>query len=235
MASGDATVLLPILRVVVAAGWAPLLASDRLRALVGRWPTDRVAPNYPIFVTLVVGVHELLFLAVGIRFPAGSPVLPAWAFGSTMLVAAAAWLVVAVLVPATHGLELPEHPGAAPPRRRLVRGEGERRVRGAGALVVRAVVPRVNRLQGVGGRGPFGYILWLRRVNVDILQRRHRSRVRSDRAVHESRSRVGQPAVPRWLRCWRNRRALLGSPAPTGMHRPAGFVAVGAATRADRA
>ena len=41
-------------------GWAPLQAFDRLRALVGRWPTDRVALYYPVFVRLVVGVHELL-------------------------------------------------------------------------------------------------------------------------------------------------------------------------------
>ncbi len=109
MASGNALVLLPILWGVVAVGWAPMLVSERLRDLCGRWPTGRVALNYPLFVTLVVGTHVVMFLAVGIQFPAGSPLLPAWAFGSTFLVVVVSWLLVAVVLPATRDMSLPSN------------------------------------------------------------------------------------------------------------------------------
>ncbi len=108
MASGNALTLLPVLWVVVTVGWAPLLLSERLRDLCSRWPTGRVALNYPLFVTVVVGTHVATFLAVGVRFPAGSPLLPAWAFGSTLLVAVLGWLVVAVVLPATRDTRLPD-------------------------------------------------------------------------------------------------------------------------------
>lgn len=108
MASGNALVLLPLLLAVVGVGWAPMLLSTRLRDLCSSWPTDRLAVNYPALVTVVVGVHVALFLAVGVRFPAGSPKLPAWAFGSTLLVAAVGWLVVAALLPATRDVQLPD-------------------------------------------------------------------------------------------------------------------------------
>jgi hypothetical protein len=108
MPSGDAMVLVPILWAVVAVGWAPMLASERLRGLCGRWPTDRVLVNYPLYVTLVVGVHVVLFLAVGVTFPSGSPLLPAWAFVSAALVAVGGWLLVAVVLPATPGTGLPD-------------------------------------------------------------------------------------------------------------------------------
>jgi hypothetical protein len=57
MASVTPWVLLPILWIVVAIGWAPMLLSKRLRDLCGRWPTERVVLNYPLFVTVVVGTH----------------------------------------------------------------------------------------------------------------------------------------------------------------------------------
>jgi len=108
MASGNALVLVPILWSVVAVGWAPMLLSERLRDLCGRWPTGRVVLNYPVFVTVVVGAHVLTFLAVGVQFPAGSPLLPAWAFGSTLLVAVACWMIVAIVLPATRDVVLPD-------------------------------------------------------------------------------------------------------------------------------
>ena len=107
MASGNALVLVPILWVVVTIGWVPMLLSERLRDLCGRWPTERVVLNYPLFVTVVVGTHVLIFLAVGIRVPARSPLLPAWAFGSTFLVVVVSWLTVAVVLPATRDTNLP--------------------------------------------------------------------------------------------------------------------------------
>lgn len=107
MASGNALVLVPILWVVVTVGWAPMLLSERLRDVCSRWPTGRVVLNYPLFVTIVVGTHVATFLAVGIQLPAGSPLLPAWAFGSTILVVVIGWLVVAVVLPATRGIRLP--------------------------------------------------------------------------------------------------------------------------------
>ena len=109
MASGNALVLVPILWVVVTVGWVPMLLSERLRDLCGRWPTGRVVLNYPLFVTVVVGTHVLIFLAVSIRVPAGSPLLPAWAFGSTFLVAVVSWLIVAVVLPATRDMSLPSN------------------------------------------------------------------------------------------------------------------------------
>jgi len=109
MYSGNALVLVPILWVVVTVGWIPMLLSERLRDLCGRWPTGRVVLNYPLFVTVVVGTHVLIFLAVGIRFPAGSPLLPAWAFGSTFLVTVVSWLIVAVVLPATRDMSLPSN------------------------------------------------------------------------------------------------------------------------------
>ena len=109
MASGNALVLVPILWVVVTVGWGPMLLSERLRDLCGRWPTGRVVLNYHLFVTVVVGTHVLIFLAVGIRVPAGSPLLPAWAFGSTFLVAVVSWLIVAVVLPATRDMSLPSN------------------------------------------------------------------------------------------------------------------------------
>lgn len=108
MASGNALVLVPILWVVVTFGWAPMLLSERLRDVCGRWPTGRVVLNYPLFVTAVVGAHVVTFLAVGVGFPAGSPLLPAWAFGSTLLVALVGWLLVAVVLPATRDVVLPD-------------------------------------------------------------------------------------------------------------------------------
>jgi hypothetical protein len=105
MASVTPWVLLPILWIVVAIGWAPMLLSTRLRDLCGRWPTDRVVLNYPLFVTLVVGTHVLTFLAVGIQLPSGGPYL-LWAFASTVLVAGLSWLVVAVVLPTTRKIDL---------------------------------------------------------------------------------------------------------------------------------
>lgn len=109
MVSGSALVLVPILWVVVAVGWAPLLLSEHLRDLCCRWPTERVVLNYPLFVTIVVVTHIVIFLAVGIQFPAGSPLLPAWAFGSTLLVVVISWLIVALILPATRDMTLPSH------------------------------------------------------------------------------------------------------------------------------
>lgn len=109
MASGNALVLVPILWVVVAVGWAPMLLSERLRDLCDRWPTGRIILNYPIFVTIVIGTQVVTFLAVGIQLPAGSPLLPAWAFGSTLLVVVVSWLVVAVVLPATRDVSLPHN------------------------------------------------------------------------------------------------------------------------------
>jgi uncharacterized membrane protein YccC len=108
MASGNALILVPILWIVVTAGWAPMLLSERLRDLCGRWPTGRVVLNYPLFVAVVVA-HVVIFLAVGIQFPAGSPLLPAWAFGSTLVMVVVGWLVVAVVLPATHDVSLPDN------------------------------------------------------------------------------------------------------------------------------
>ena len=85
-----------------------MLLSERLRDLCGRWPTDESSRTTPFFVT-VVGTHVLIFLAVGIRFPAGSPLLPAWAFGSTFLVTTVSWLIVAVVLPATREMSLPSN------------------------------------------------------------------------------------------------------------------------------
>lgn len=107
MVSGNALILLPILWAVVAVGWAPMLLSTRLRDLCGRWPTERVALNYPLLITSVVGIHVVIFLAVGVQLPAGSPLLPAWAFGSTLLVVVVSWLVLAVILPATRDINLP--------------------------------------------------------------------------------------------------------------------------------
>lgn len=98
---------MPILWVVVAVGWAPMLLSERLRELCGRWPTGRVLLNYPLFVTVIVATHVLIFLTIGIQFPAGSPLLPAWAFGSSLLMVAVSWLSIAVVLPATHNVSLP--------------------------------------------------------------------------------------------------------------------------------
>lgn len=109
MASGNALVLVPILWVVVAVGWAPLLVSERLRDLCGRWPTRRPVLNYPLFVTVVVGTHVVIFLAIGIQFPAGSPLLPAWAFGSTLLVVAGGWLILTIVLPAIRDMHLPDN------------------------------------------------------------------------------------------------------------------------------
>lgn len=109
MASGNALVLVPILWVVVTVGWAPMLLSERLRDLCSRWPTNRVVLNYPLFVTVAIGTHIVLFLAVGIQLPAGSPLLPAWAFGSTLFVVIIGWLVVAVVLPVTCDMCLPEN------------------------------------------------------------------------------------------------------------------------------
>ncbi len=109
MASGNAFVLVPILWAVVAVGWAPMLASESLRDLCGRWPTGRVVLNYPLLVGVVVIIHVVIFLAVGIQFPAGSPLLPAWAFGSTLLVVVVGWLIVAVVLPATREMSLPSN------------------------------------------------------------------------------------------------------------------------------
>lgn len=109
MASGNALVLLPVLWVVVAVGWAPMLLSESLRDLCSRWPTGRAVVNYPVFVTIVVVTHVLTFLAVGIQFPSGSPLLPAWAFGSTLLVVVVGWLFVAVVLPASRDTSLPSN------------------------------------------------------------------------------------------------------------------------------
>lgn len=108
MASGNALVLVPVLWVVVLVGWAPLLLSDRLRDLCSRWPTGRVALNYPVFVSVVVCTHVAVFLAVGVQLPAGSPRLPMWAFGSTLLVAVGGWIAVAVALPALRDVRLPD-------------------------------------------------------------------------------------------------------------------------------
>ena len=105
MASVNAWILLPILWIVVAIGWAPMLLSTRLRDLCGRWPTDRVVLNYPLFVTVVVGTHVVTFIAVGVQLPSGGPYL-LWAFASTLLVAGVSWLVVAVVLPTTREIHL---------------------------------------------------------------------------------------------------------------------------------
>lgn len=107
MASGNAFVLVPILWIVVSVGWAPMLLSERLRSFFTRWPTGRVVLNYPLFVTVIVVTHIVIFLIVGIQFPAGSPLLLVWAFGSTLLVAIVSWVIVAVVLPTTHDISLP--------------------------------------------------------------------------------------------------------------------------------
>jgi len=96
---------LPILWIIVAIGWAPMLLSKRLRDLCGRWPTDRVVLNYPLFVTVVVGTHVVTFIAVGIQLPSGGPYL-LWTFASTVLVAGLSWLIVAVVLPMTTKIDL---------------------------------------------------------------------------------------------------------------------------------
>ena len=45
---------------------------------------------------------------MGVTFPSGSPLLPAWAFVSAALVAVGGWLLVAVVLPATPGTGLPD-------------------------------------------------------------------------------------------------------------------------------
>lgn len=109
MASVKALVLVPILWVVVAVGWTPMLLSERLRGLCARGPAGRVALNYSLFVTIVVVTQVVLFLAVGVQFPAGSPLPLAWPFGSTILVAVAGWLIVAVILPVTYNINLPSN------------------------------------------------------------------------------------------------------------------------------
>lgn len=108
MPSGSALVLVPLLWAVVVVGWAPMLFSDRIRTLCSRWPTGRLAVDYPLLVGVVVAGHVAAFLAVGIQIPAGSPMLPAWAFASALLVPAVAWVIVAVGLPATHDVDLPD-------------------------------------------------------------------------------------------------------------------------------
>ena len=174
MASVTAWVLLPILWIVVAIGWAPMLLSKRLRDLCGRWPTDRVVLNYPLFVTIVVGTHAVTFLAVGVQLPSGGPYL-LWAFASTLLVAGVSWLVVAVVLPTTRKIHLS---GWAIASRRgcgLVRCTGQCRVRGAGFGVIRPGLPRVSgvsRAAMVGhiGHSPAATIRFVRDTRPDFIE-----------------------------------------------------------------
>jgi uncharacterized membrane protein YccC len=50
-----------------------------------------------------------MFLAVGFQFPAGGPLLLAWAFASTLLLAVVSWLIVAVVLPTTRDISHPTH------------------------------------------------------------------------------------------------------------------------------
>lgn len=84
-----------------------MLLPARLRGQCGRWPTRRVVLNYPLIVTISVATNVVAFLAFGSQFPAGGPLLPAWAVGSTPLVVVVGWLLVAVVLPATRDVSLP--------------------------------------------------------------------------------------------------------------------------------
>lgn len=84
-----------------------MLFSERIRDRCSRWPTGRLASDYPILVAVVVAGHAAAFLAVGIHLPAGSPMLPGWAFASAGVVPAVSWVVL-VALPGTHDVDLPD-------------------------------------------------------------------------------------------------------------------------------
>ena len=99
MSSVSAFVLFPILWVVVGVGWAPLLLSARLRALLGRWPAGHLALDYPFWVVVVSSVHVLGFYA-GVATVFGGGVEPLrYAAALDALVPLAGWVVVCVVLP----------------------------------------------------------------------------------------------------------------------------------------
>lgn len=108
MPAGNALLLVPLLWVVVAVCWSPLLLSERVRALFGRWPTGRLFVDYPLLVAGVVGVHVAVFFAGAVPQPPGSIFVLQWAFGSTVLVPLAGWLAVVVGLPRVTEADLPE-------------------------------------------------------------------------------------------------------------------------------
>lgn len=108
MPAGNALLLVPLLWGVVAVCWSPLLLSERVRALFGRWPTSRLAINYPLLVAGVVVVHVAVFFAGAVPQPSGSLFVLQWAFGSTLLVPLVGWLGVVVGLPRATEADLPE-------------------------------------------------------------------------------------------------------------------------------
>lgn len=108
MATPSPIWLIPLLWIVVLVCWAPVLLSDRVRSLFERWPTGRLAVDYPLLVAAVVAAHAVLVIAVGVTFPAGSPWLPAWVIGSSLPVALLGWLTVVVVLPRTADIDVPD-------------------------------------------------------------------------------------------------------------------------------
>ena len=75
--------------------WTPTVASTQLRALLSRWPTDRLWLNYPLLVGLgVAGEAAVFLLPVAVTGSLGGVALVQW----TLAVAVGYPLVVAVVV-----------------------------------------------------------------------------------------------------------------------------------------
>ena len=108
MVTGNALLLVPVLFVVVAVGWSPVLISERVRSLFEGWPTRHLALNYPVVVALVVVAHVVLLFVGAIPAPSGSLFVLQWGFATTLLVPLAGWVLVVVGLPRIADVDLPD-------------------------------------------------------------------------------------------------------------------------------
>lgn len=98
-----------VLWVIVAAAWAPLLRSPRLRSLFASWPTDRLGPNYLLLSAAVVAGQATAYLArVVVSGTLGGVELVRWTLGVAAGYPAGLWLLVVAVTAATGRWEPPD-------------------------------------------------------------------------------------------------------------------------------
>lgn len=99
MATGSAFVLFPLIWMAIGLGWAPMLASSRIRELLTRWPTGHLVVNYLWFVGIVGFIHVAAFIGIGVFLPSGSIVLLQFAVALNVTIPLLGWVAIVIVLP----------------------------------------------------------------------------------------------------------------------------------------
>lgn len=91
---------------LVVVGWAPVLASERVRTLFGRWPTGILAFDYPLLTIGVLLASAVAFVAFGLLGGTGRWGLVGVHLFAPLVVGIVGWLGVVVVLPRV-GVDVP--------------------------------------------------------------------------------------------------------------------------------